>query len=136
MKSAKQQSILSTGKELKSFIDGYQSVASQEKTNKKFGFYEAVTLEHLDAESKKEIIFGKKTTDFFNKANLQKIQRLVKASTPTPVRPSDDKESMLISRRPAQEEHPSNHWDRQREVHGSFEDVLREGRLRIHQGSQ
>lgn len=104
---------MSAGKELKSFIEGYQSVASQEKTNKKFGFYEAVTLEHLDAESKREIIFGKKTTDFFSKANLHKVQRLVKASTPTPVRPVDEKESKIMSGGSYQKERTSHYRNRE-----------------------
>ena len=87
-------------------------MASQEKTAKRFSFYETATLENLDAESKKEIIFGRKITDLFSKPNLGKIQRLAKASTPTPIRKLDDQDGRLSRRRRGQEEHADRHQPR------------------------
>ena len=84
---------MSTGKEFKTIIDGYNSsVLSQEKTNKAFSFYEFISLENLDAESKKEIIFGKKITDFFEKTNLERIQQKTAFSVHTPVIAKNEKE--------------------------------------------
>lgn len=76
-----EDTVNSTAKEFKSIMENYQKSARKITNNKPY-FYETITLENLDVENKKEIIFGKQVE---GETKISKPNKVITKSVKEPV---------------------------------------------------